>query len=114
MSDSESEKRPAGSSQTQPSGRVIDERFLSAAQIPFGISLAAVFAILVLFIIQASSGFKIGGMPLDTDSAFVRFVLPNSLYIALFMIAVLGAYSGFRLVVAAAATSTVVISTTRL
>ncbi|WP_027567777.1 hypothetical protein [Bradyrhizobium sp. URHA0013] len=108
---SDSDLAPANQTPPNPViGRVfLDERALSSAQLPFGISLMAIFAMLVLFTTQAFFGFRFSRETLETDSALVRFLLPNSIYIALFVIAILGAYIGFRLLIAAGATTAVVI-----
>ena len=91
------------------SGRVIDARFLTSSQLPFGISLAAIIAIIILVIVQSFFYLNFGSFINKEDSAFVRAVAPNAIYIALFLITLFGAYIGYRLVVAAGATSTVVI-----
>jgi hypothetical protein len=67
--------------QSPTPGRLIDERFLNAARLPFLISTTAITAILTLFFLQSIYGLRFEKGVLETDSAFVRFVFPNAIYI---------------------------------
>ena len=93
-----------------PSPRLIDERFLKASTLPFAVCLASIAAFVVLLIIQSTTDVKfLGGYVADGDGPMVRFILGGSLYIFLFIICIASAYVGYRMVVAAGATSTAVI-----
>ena len=83
---------------------------LEASRVPFVICGLAIVALIALLVIRATTNAKfLGGYVTETDSALVRFMLAGSLYIGLFVIALASAYIGYRMVVAAGATATVVI-----
>jgi hypothetical protein len=65
-------------------------------------------AMTVIFVFQSIHPFQTGVTTPD-DSPIVRFVIPNAIYIALFIIALVTGYVGYRLIVAAGATTAVVI-----
>ena len=58
--------------------------------------MAAISAILFLVVVQSFFGLNLSPFVVKEDSAFVRFILPNAIYIALFLIAMFGAYVGCR------------------
>jgi len=83
---------------------------LEASRVPFVICGLAIVALIALLVIRATTNAKfLGGYVTETDSALVRFMLAGSLYIGLFVVALASAYIGYRMVVAAGATATVVI-----
>jgi hypothetical protein len=89
--------------------RFSDGKILEASKYPFvicGVSIAALIALLVLALTDAKF---LGGYVNTDDSAFVKFILAGSLYIGLFVVALVSAYIGYRMVVAAGATTAVVI-----
>lgn len=103
---------PAGS-QGQSRGEIAIERsssFLRSSTLPFAICFTSIAGIVSLVFLQSVRDQAIFSTYVkDGDTAFVRFFLGNAVYIALFIIAILSAYIGYRMVVAAGGTTSVVI-----
>jgi hypothetical protein len=89
--------------------RVVDKQFLIAARLPFSIALLAVVAIIAVMIYRQVLGYSSYGAIESNDPPIVRFLIPNAIYIGLFIIALSSGYIGYRLIVAAGATTTAVI-----
>jgi hypothetical protein len=90
--------------------RFSDSKILEASRIPFLICGLSILALIALLILQATTNAKfLGGYVNETDSPLVKFLLAGALYIGLFVVALVSAYIGYRMVVAAGATAAVVI-----
>jgi hypothetical protein len=90
-------------------GKPIDERLLAASRLPFMIALVCVTTVFAIFFAQSFLKVPWLGVVNGTDSAFVRFLVPNTLYILLFVISLVSILIGTRLVVAAGASAVNVI-----
>lgn len=91
----------------------VDKNLLWSAKRPFQISLTAVIALLVVF--AAKSYFGLSRMPIfivENDHVLIRTIVPNIIEIMLFLVAILGAFIGYKLIVAAGGTHVPVIPPT--
>lgn len=96
------------------SGIHVETTILSSARLPFAVSLACILAIVMLFLVKNTRVFgeleELSRLPITTsDSAIVRIIFSNILYIFLFIVALFSSYIGYRLVSAAGATRNPVI-----
>ena len=94
---------------TPPPIRIVEKSILLSSRFPFMISLLSVAGIIFIYssqnILKVGSSFALN----DKDYAFIRFILPNALYVLLTAVAIFSAYIGYRLTVAAGATRNPVI-----